>query len=124
MDTARQFERVAREWSAATGSPVWEPENDFSVEVDGRDIGLVYDAESDPDFINVYCDLGPPGFEGVHARMLRASADPRGGTYSLSPNTGNVFYRMRLPLCDELNGADLPHLLGEIAASGAARLVD
>ena len=121
----QHYDRVIREWCAATGMPPWNEDNDKHIEIDGTICGLIPGGEDEPDVMHVLIDLGPEDDAGLYRYLLEQNT-PLGnadhGCFGLHPVTGSVIYRACFHLSASTDGTQLPEKINELIESARDRL--
>jgi hypothetical protein len=121
----QHYDRVIREWCAATGMPPWNEDDDKHIEIDGTICGLIPGGEDEPDVMHVLIDLGPEDDAGLYRYLLEQNT-PLGnadhGCFGLHPVTGSVVYRACFHLSTSTDGTLLPEKIYALLESARDRL--
>ncbi len=119
------YQRLITEWCAATGMPVWPPNEDKHVEIDETLVGLIPGGADEPDALHIYIDLGRYEAPDMYPSLLEANLSPapgEPGCFCLHPLTGSVVYRTSRKLDHSTDGALLPQQLQALIAGARHRL--
>lgn len=112
------YQRVVQELSEALGlSGGAELAQSGHLELGETTVGLLHDADTTPDTLFLYFDLGPISRdqrERVHEAMLRSNLRPDSeafGHFGLHPVTSHAAWLVRIRGLDALRGSDLASFL-------------